>query len=374
MPFGSDESHRDVAVEYDYDGSGGLWVAQVLVGELQAGDGFFTPEQGAQIVVRCIVGGAGEFYGNNPVTSNVKVNEKATIDGHEAWLVESHLTFDIAGLKTKVSCSISRSFPPATGSGIYYASDPRHHARSRATNRDALRDLKVDSYGPSWTYCPYPASKPSRSARWCAERIFGLDNDEPCRRGPPLRPHRIGRGEYNPGVVSRSGRRTRTLPVLGRQRLVGGSLAQSERASPRKVWLVAERRSRATGPPCRVDSHLGRVDSPRTTSRQPPHGEGYDSAYANYQELEKKKSPIGWWIAGTVLVIGIIVVQHKHPCCDRRRYWHHWRVDSTTPPRTRARRRELQPRASGRSPGRRKGPRRSGLLPHAGRALGSSAS
>ena len=98
VPFGSDVQSQLVGVEDNYDGKGSDWVASVLVGELQAGDGFFTPEQGSQIVVKCILGA---FYGNNPVKSNVKVNEKATIDGHEGWLVESHLTFDIAGLKTK---------------------------------------------------------------------------------------------------------------------------------------------------------------------------------------------------------------------------------------------------------------------------------
>jgi hypothetical protein len=145
VPFGSDVQSQDVAVEYDYDGSGGLWVAQVLVGELQAGDGFFTPEQGAQIVVRCIVGGAGEFYGNNPVTSNVKVNEKATIDGHEAWLVESHLTFDIAGLKTKGELLIIAIVSAGNRSGIYYASIPDTTPDLVQPARDALRDLKVDS-------------------------------------------------------------------------------------------------------------------------------------------------------------------------------------------------------------------------------------
>ena len=145
VPFGSDVQSQDVAVEYDYDGNGGLWVAQVLVGELQAGDGFFTPEQGAQIVVRCIVGGAGEFYGNNPVTSNVKVNEKATIDGHEAWLVESHLTFDIAGLKTKGELLIIAIVSAGNRSGIYYASIPDTTPDLVQPARDALRDLKVDS-------------------------------------------------------------------------------------------------------------------------------------------------------------------------------------------------------------------------------------
>ena len=52
----------------NYDGNGSSWVASILVAELMAGDGFYTPEQGAQIVVRCILG---KFYGDNPVTSDV---------------------------------------------------------------------------------------------------------------------------------------------------------------------------------------------------------------------------------------------------------------------------------------------------------------
>jgi hypothetical protein len=98
VPFGSDVLSQIVPVETNYDGKNGQWVASVLVGELQAGDGFFTPEQGSEIVVKCILG---KFYGNNPVNSDVKVNEAATIDGHEAWIVESHLSFEIQGLQTK---------------------------------------------------------------------------------------------------------------------------------------------------------------------------------------------------------------------------------------------------------------------------------
>ena len=94
---------------------------QILVGELQAGDGFFTPEQGAQIVVKCILG---KFYGDNPVNSNVKVNEKVTIDGHEGWLVESQLTFDIEGLETKGELLIVAIVSAGNRSGLYYASIP----------------------------------------------------------------------------------------------------------------------------------------------------------------------------------------------------------------------------------------------------------
>ena len=102
----------------------------MLVGELQAGDGFFTPEQGSQIVVRCVLG---RFYGNNPVNSDVKVNKATTIDGHEAWIVESHLTFDITGLETKGELLILAIVQAGTErSGPLLRLDPGHHARAGA--------------------------------------------------------------------------------------------------------------------------------------------------------------------------------------------------------------------------------------------------
>jgi Protein of unknown function (DUF2510) len=141
VPFGSDVKTQVVMVEQDYDGSASNWVASVLVGELQAGDGFFTPEQGSQIVVKCILG---RFYGNNPVESNVKVNEKTTIDGHDAWLVESQLTFDIAGLETKGELLIVAIVSAGNRSGLYYASIPDTTPELVQPARDALKNLQVD--------------------------------------------------------------------------------------------------------------------------------------------------------------------------------------------------------------------------------------
>jgi len=141
VPFGSDVQSQVVPVETDYDGNGNNWVASVLVGELQAGDGFFTPEQGSQIVVKCILGA---FYGNNPVKSNVKVNEKTTIDGHEAWLVESQLTFDIAGLKAKGELLIVAIVSAGNRSGLYYASISDTTPELVQPARDALEQLQVD--------------------------------------------------------------------------------------------------------------------------------------------------------------------------------------------------------------------------------------
>ena len=141
VPFGSDVLSQLVPVETNYDGQGGDWVAQVTVGELQAGDGFFTPEQGSQIVVKCILG---TFYGDNPVNSNVKVNEKVTIDDHDGWLVESQLTFDIEGLETKGELLIVAIVSAGNRSGLYYASIPDTTPELVQPARDALKNLQVD--------------------------------------------------------------------------------------------------------------------------------------------------------------------------------------------------------------------------------------
>jgi hypothetical protein len=141
VPFGKDVLNQTVIVEENYDGTGTLWVASILVGELQAGDGFFTPEQGSQIVVKCILGA---FYGDNPVNSNVKVNEKVTIDGHEGWLVESQLTFDIEGLETKGELLIVAIVSAGNRSGLYYASIPDTTPELVQPARDALKQLQVD--------------------------------------------------------------------------------------------------------------------------------------------------------------------------------------------------------------------------------------
>jgi hypothetical protein len=140
VPFGKDVQSQVVVVEPAYQ-PGSQWVASILVGELQAGDGFFTPEQGSQIVVKCILG---KFYGDNPVTSDVRVNKAVTIDGHEAWLVESHLTFDIEGLKTKGETLIVAIVAASNSSGLYYASIPDTVPELLPVARKALDDLQVD--------------------------------------------------------------------------------------------------------------------------------------------------------------------------------------------------------------------------------------
>ena len=142
VPFGTNVLSQNVVVQSDYNGKGDSWVASLLVGELQAGDGFFTPQQGSQIVVRCILGA---FYGNNPVTSDVKKDQAATVDGHEAWIVESHLSFDVPGLQTKGELLIVAIVKVnEASSGLYYASIPDTVPELVPPAREALKELKVD--------------------------------------------------------------------------------------------------------------------------------------------------------------------------------------------------------------------------------------
>ena len=141
VPFGSDARTQTVTDQLNYDGNNHSWVASVLVAELQAGDGFFSPQQGSEIVVRCILG---TFYGNAAVTSDVQVNEKATIDGHEAWIVESQLSFDIPNLRAKGERLIVAIISSGATSGLYYASIPDTTPELVEPAREALEQLRVD--------------------------------------------------------------------------------------------------------------------------------------------------------------------------------------------------------------------------------------
>lgn len=140
VPFGSDVLTQIVVVEENYSFTNS-WVASVLVGELIAGDGFFTPQEGSEIVVKCLMG---VFYADANVGRADKVNKATKVDGKDAWLVETHLTFDIPDLKTKGETAIVLIV--ATGessSSIFYASIPDTSPQLLPDARRAMAELKV---------------------------------------------------------------------------------------------------------------------------------------------------------------------------------------------------------------------------------------
>lgn len=143
VPFGRDVMSQNIMVHSNYDDAGQSWVASVLVGELVSGDGFFTPEQGSEIVVKCVTG---TFYGTGTkVTREDKVNRATTVDGTEAWIVESQLSFDIENLPTKGELLIVVIVASGEAtSSLYYASIPDDSPQYVQPARDALKNLKVE--------------------------------------------------------------------------------------------------------------------------------------------------------------------------------------------------------------------------------------
>jgi hypothetical protein len=143
VPFGRNAWTQEILVDqYVVNGQTNGWVAAVLVAELNAGDGFFSPQEGSQIVVKCIVGA---FYGDAAVTRRDLVNQATTIDGRNAWLVESHLTFDIPDLRTKGELAIVAIVETSESTAsIYYASIPDTSPQYEEPARQALAGLRVD--------------------------------------------------------------------------------------------------------------------------------------------------------------------------------------------------------------------------------------
>ncbi len=143
VPFGRDVASQIVVQEENYNGLGSSWVSSVLIGELVAGDGFFSPREGSEIVMKCVVG---EFYGDAVVDRRDVDSKAMTVDGHDAWLLESHLTFDIPNLKTKGETAIVVIVDTgAESSSLYYASIPdTADPQLLADARELLPKLTVD--------------------------------------------------------------------------------------------------------------------------------------------------------------------------------------------------------------------------------------
>ncbi len=142
LPFSYDASRQQVMVQPNFDGLGSDWVASVTIGQLVAGDGFFSPQEGAQIVAQCVVG---RFYGDAVVTRNDVTDKAATVDGHDAWVLESQLSFHIDGLQTEGERMILVVVDTGDGeAGLYYASIPDTVPDLVQPARDAMNQLAVD--------------------------------------------------------------------------------------------------------------------------------------------------------------------------------------------------------------------------------------
>lgn len=134
IPFGRDVVDQQIPTEP-------TWYAGLFVGRLMAGDGFFTPEEGSKIVVRCI---QGTFYGTSPVGREDRRNEAVTVDGHDAWMVETHFTFDVADVAAKGEWVMIVIVDVGDGSaGLFFASVPDNASQYVEPARQAYEKLTV---------------------------------------------------------------------------------------------------------------------------------------------------------------------------------------------------------------------------------------
>lgn len=140
-PFGHDVQSQQALVERSADGET-TWVAWALIARLMAGDGFYGPEQGAEIVADCVVA---LFYDNHEIDRTDIRREAITVDGHQAYLIESHLTFDIPGIETKGETMIVVVVDVGQQgeAGLFYGTIPDTSPQFLQPVRDTLAGLQV---------------------------------------------------------------------------------------------------------------------------------------------------------------------------------------------------------------------------------------
>jgi len=145
VPFGRDVAVQSVPVEKDFatvNGTSVSWVASVLVAELVAGDGFFSPHDGADLIAKCAMRA---FYSDATVQRNDVSSKAVTLDGKDGWVIETHLTFDIPGLKVKGETAIFEVVRISdTSSSVYYASIPDSVPELLTVARQVQGQLRVD--------------------------------------------------------------------------------------------------------------------------------------------------------------------------------------------------------------------------------------
>lgn len=139
VPYGRDIRSQEATVEVRPDGTL-LWVAQIVIARLTAGDGFFGPQEGATIIATCITG---LFYGNVAVQRTDLRNEAVTISGRNGWLIEADLIFDVPGIKTTGETMIIIVVETDDGAGLFYGSLPDTSPQYNTMIRDALSELRV---------------------------------------------------------------------------------------------------------------------------------------------------------------------------------------------------------------------------------------
>ena len=144
VPWGSLAMEQIVLVQAGYDGNSGHdWVASVLVSDLYVGDGFASTKVAAETVPKCVLG---IYYSDTTVDQQEISSAKHDVDGHNGWLIETQLNFDIPGLETEGERVLLMVVQTGTDDyGLFYASIPDTRKDLLPDARQAMASLKVTS-------------------------------------------------------------------------------------------------------------------------------------------------------------------------------------------------------------------------------------
>ncbi len=144
VPWGSLAMEQIVLVQASYNGNDGNdWVASALVSDLYVGDGFASTQVAAQTVLKCVLG---IYYSDTTVTEKQISSAAHDVDGHNGWLIETQLSFDIPGLETKGERVLLLVVQTGTDDyGLFYASIPDTRSDLLPDARQAMAGLKVIS-------------------------------------------------------------------------------------------------------------------------------------------------------------------------------------------------------------------------------------
>lgn len=143
ISFGSLAMMQSALDQANYDGLNHNWVSSILVSDLYVGDGFASTRNGAETVLKCVLG---TYYSDTPVRE-ARISEKShSIDGHDGWLIETQLSFSIPNLRAtgeRVLLLVVQI--EAEEYGLFYASVPDTSPDRLPEARQALADLRVDA-------------------------------------------------------------------------------------------------------------------------------------------------------------------------------------------------------------------------------------
>jgi len=142
IPFSRDVAEQMISIHPYYDGSSS-WVASIMIGELYAGDGFYSPQEGSEIVNRCIFG---TFYGDARVTADTVSSQAFTLDGYDGWETVTNLSFSIPNLPTTNElATVIIVATSAMSSSIFYSSIPGDASQYNADVDRSIANLRVDT-------------------------------------------------------------------------------------------------------------------------------------------------------------------------------------------------------------------------------------